>query len=111
MLGQIGFYSLGVGVFLVYLVDCNNHRHIRRSRVLNCFYGLGHGAVIRCNHQYHDVRSQCTTRAHGTESGVTRGIEKGDFALVVFDAVGTDVLRDTARLAGSNMRSPDVIEQ
>ena len=79
--------------------------------MLDSFNGLRHYAVVRCNHQDHDVGRLGTTGTHCGKRGVTWGVEEGDHAALGFNVVCTDVLGNTTGFARSNLGTTDVVEQ
>ena len=72
---------------------------------------LGHDAVVGGDDQDDDVGHLGATGAHGRKGSVTRGIDKGDLAVVNHDLRSADGLRNAARLAGSNAGVTDGVEQ
>ncbi len=100
-----------VGIRLVDLVHRNHDRYTGSLGVLDGFLRLWHHAVIRCDHQDHDIGRLGTTSTHGGKRRVTRGIEEGDHATLGFDVISADVLGDTAGFADCNLGAADVVEQ
>ena len=111
MLCKLVAHALRVCVFLIHLVDCNDQRHIGRTRMLDSFYRLRHDTVIGGNHQHHDIRGLSTTRTHRGKCCVTRCIKECNRAVFCFCLVGTNMLGNTASLTRSNTRGTNVIEQ
>ena len=72
---------------------------------------LGHDAVVGGDDQDDDVGHLGATGTHSRKGGVTRGIDKGDLAVVDHDLRSADGLRNAARLAGSNAGVTDGVEQ
>ena len=83
--------------------------------MVESFNRLRHDAVVGGDHEDREVSRLRTTGTHGGERLVTRGIEEGELALLALvvdlDLVGTDVLGDSAGLAGSDIGRTDRIEQ
>ena len=78
------------------LVDSNHELDTRSFGMTERFFRLRHDAVVCSDDENDDVGDIGTTGTHGRESGVTGGVDESDRLAVVEDAVGTDVLRDTA---------------
>ena len=96
---------------LIHLVDGDDDVDARRFRVVDRLDGLRHDTVIGGDDQNRDVgrlRASCT---HGGKGFVTRGIEEGDLLAMHGDAIGADVLGDTARLALGHAGVTDCVEQ
>ena len=110
-IGQFALDPLGVGVRLVDLVDRHDDRHVRRSRVIDCFPGLRHDAVVSRNHQNDDVGDLGAAGAHQRERLVARRVEEHDVAAVDGDVIRADVLRDAAGFAFGDARLADGVEQ
>ena len=72
---------------------------------------LGHDAVVGGDDQDDDVGHLGATGTHSRKGGVTRGIDKGDLAVVDHDLRSADGLRNAARLAGSDAGVTDGVEQ
>ena len=77
----------------------------------NRFLRLRHHAVVCCNDQDCDVGHLRTTRAHGRERLVPRGVEECDLPSVVLDLVSADVLRDAPRLRFDDGRLANRVEK
>ena len=111
VLGEFLHDLIGVGVRLIHLVDGDDDVDARRFRVVDRLDGLRHDTVIGGDDQNRDVgrlRASCT---HGGKGFVTRGIEEGDLLAMHGDAIGADVLGDTARLALGHAGVTDCVEQ
>ncbi len=81
-------------------------------RVVDGFLGLRHNRVVCRDHNDCDVRDLCTTGTHGRKGFVTRCIEEGHLtALRKGDVVGTDVLGNSTRLTGDDVRISDEVQQ
>ncbi|CCJ95227.1 hypothetical protein BN131_2900 [Cronobacter malonaticus 681] len=111
MLRQFVFNAIRIGIRLIDFVHRNDDRHFRRFRVLDSFDGLRHHAVVRRNHQNHDVRCLRTTCTHRGKRGVARGIQEGDHAVIGLHMVCTDVLGNATRFARRHFRGTDIVEQ
>ena len=105
VLGELGAHAIRIGIGLVDLVHRDDDRHAGRLRVLDCFDGLRHDAVVGRDHEHHDVRGLGAARTHGGERRVARRIEERDHALRRFHVVRADVLRDAARLTRRHLRA------
>ena len=79
--------------------------------MLNRFFRLRHHTIICSHDQHHNVSSLRATRSHRGEGSVTWCIQKSDGAIVGFDIVGTNVLRDTPTLARGHFGTTNVIKQ
>ena len=110
-LHQLLLDAIGVGAWLVDLVDRNHQRHLRRLRVIDRFERLRLDAIIGCDHEHDDVGRFRTARAHQRERLVARRIEERDPLPPRLDLVGADMLRDAASLARGDVRAAQRIEQ
>ncbi len=79
--------------------------------MLNGLHRLRHDAVVGRDHEHDDVRRLRATGTHGSECRVARSVQEGYDATGGLDVVGADVLRDSTRLSGGDLRAPDVVEQ
>ena len=111
VLGELLLDLLGVGLGLVDLVHDDDDRHGRGLGVVDRLHRLRHDAVVGRHDDGGDVGHLGAAGAHGREGFVTRGVEEGDEAAVVFDLVGADVLRDAAGFAGRHLGLADGVEQ
>ena len=102
---------VGVGIFLINLIDGHDNGNIGGLGVVDGFHGLGHDAVIRSHHQNGDVRHHGAAGTHGGESLMARSIQEGDGLAVDLRLIRADVLGDAAGLAGSHGGVPDGIQQ
>ena len=74
--------------------------------------GLGHDVVVGSDDDDDDVGHLGTAGTHSGKRSVARGVEEGDATAVLqLHGVGTDVLSDTASLAGYDVGVADVVEQ
>ncbi len=74
--------------------------------------GLRHDSIVGSHNDDGDIRDLGTTRTHSGEGFVPRGVEESDVLSVLeFDVVSTDVLGDTARLAGDDVGVADMVEE
>ncbi len=111
MLRQFVPDAFRIGILAVDLVNGNDQRNPGCLRVFDGFDSLRHDAVVRRNNEDDDVGGLCATGAHGRKRGMARCIEERDPALVGLDRIGADMLGNTTRLAGRNVRAPDIVEQ
>ena len=111
MFGHLLEHAIGVGLAAVDLVDRHHDRHFGRLGVIDGLDRLRHHAVVRCYHQDDDVGRLRTTGAHGGEGLVARRVDERDLVAVVFDLVGTDVLRDAAGFARDHVGVADTVEE
>ena len=73
--------------------------------------GLGHDAVVRGDHEDHQVGDLSATRSHRGESFVARSVDEYDrVAVGGLDLVRADSLRDASRLARGDSRLADGIQ-
>ncbi len=79
--------------------------------MVDSFQRLRHNAVVGRHHQNDDIGDFGAAGTHARERFVAWRIDKNDFAAVLLDVVGADMLRDTAGLAIGDMRRTDGIEQ
>ena len=79
------------------------------------FDRLRHDTVVSGDHEHRDVGHLRTTRTHGGERFVTRGVDERDRPLagnrVSDDLVRTDVLRDATVLASNDVGVANRVEQ
>src|SRR5437667_2549215 len=72
---------------------------------------LRHDAVVGGNDKHHDVRNRSATGPHRGKGGVTGRVEKGDRLALVFNAISTDMLRDSSGFTGGDTRLADRVHQ
>ena len=111
VLCQLLLYSVRICAGFIDLVDSNYDLDIGCLRMVDRLDGLRHNAIIRCYNEYGDIRGIRTTHTHGRESFMTGRIEECDTAAIDRNAVGTDVLCDTAGLALCHMGMTDLVEE
>ena len=111
--GSQAFLNLvGVGSRFIYLVDGKDDGHAGSRGMRNGLLRLRHDVVVCGNDDDGNVRHLGTAGTHGGESLVARRVEEGDVPSVVErHIVGTDVLRDAARLTRDDVGLADVVEQ
>ena len=109
--GELVAHPVGLGVLPVDLVDRDQHRDLRRARVVDRLDGLRHHAVIGRHDDHGEVGDLGAAGSHRRERLVARGVEEGDPLSVLVDLVGADVLGDPARLAGDDLRLPDRVQE
>ena len=102
---------VGVGAFLVDLVDGDDHRDLGRLGVVDRLLGLRLDAVIGGNHDHRQVGDLGAARAHRRERLMARRVEERDAVVAVVHLVGADVLGDPAGLTGRDLGLPDRVEQ
>ncbi len=74
--------------------------------------GLRHDGIVSSDNDNRNIRHLGTTRTHGGERFVPRGIEESDVLPVLqFHIVGTNVLRNTTGLTRNDIRIADMVEQ
>ena len=106
-----------IGLWLVHLVDRNDHRDAGRLGVIDGLDRLRHDAVIGSDNQHDDIGHVRTARAHFCERGVARRIEEGDLLSLFLpgalrrDLVAADMLGDASGFALDHIRSAQRIEQ
>ena len=111
VLGELLTHTVGVGARLINLVDGNDDGYAGGLGVVDRLDRLGHDAVVSGDDQDDDVGHLGATGTHSRKGGVTRGIDKGDLAVVDHDLRSADGLRNAARLAGSNAGVTDGVKQ
>ncbi len=79
--------------------------------MIDGFDGLRHDAVIRRNHQNHDIGDLGAAGTHAGEGFVTGSIDEDDLVTVLFDVISADVLRDAAGFLAGHVGDTDGIEQ
>src|SRR5436190_1921694 len=110
-IGELAADLLRIRVRLVDLVDGDDHRDLRGSRVIDRFLRLRHDAVVGRDDEDDDVRHLRAARAHHRERFVTRRVEKDDLAALLLDVVRADVLRDSAGFAFRDVGLADDVEE
>ena len=111
VLHQLLLDALGICPGLIDLVDGDDDRHIRRLRVVDCLDRLRHHAVIRRDHEDRNVRDLRTARTHCCKRLMSRRIEEDNLLPLTDDLIGTNVLRDAARLMCADRGIADGVEQ
>ena len=109
--GKLALHAFGLRVRLINFVDRHDDRHSGSARVRNSFFGLRHHAVVRCNHQHHDVRDFCAARTHTRERLVTRRIHEYDALALHVRFIRADVLRDSSRFTARHICFADGVQQ
>ena len=108
---QFRFHPIGIGLWLVDLVDGHHDGHLCGLRMSDGLAGLGHDAIIGCHHKNHDIRGIGTTRTHGGKCLVTRGVQESDHTPFRGHMIGTDMLGDTTGLSRSHLGAANIVEQ
>ena len=111
MVGELLLHALDVRVRLVDLVDRDDDRDLRGPRVVDRLDRLRHDAVVGRDDEHDDVRRLGAAGAHEREGLVAGSVEEDDRLALRLDAVGADVLRDPAGLAGRDLRLADRVEE
>ena len=97
---------------LVDLVDRDDDRDVRGTRVIDRLARLRHHAIIGRDDEHDDVGHLRAARAHHRERLVARRVEEHDVAAVADrHVIRADVLRDAAGLALGDPRGADRVEQ
>ena len=117
-IAQLLLHAIRICIRLIDLVYRNNDRHICRLGVIDGFERLRHHTVIRCDHDYDEIRHLGSACTHAGKGFVTRRIQEDDLAAVCRRAflaeanlVRTDVLRDSARFARGYVGFTNGIQQ
>jgi hypothetical protein len=109
--GELLVHAVRVGAVLVHLVDGDDDRHLRRSRMVDGLDCLRLDTVISRDHEDHDVGDLRASCAHRSERFVAGGVDENDRMTVGrLDLVGADALRDAARFAGGDSRLADRVK-
>ena len=109
--GQLILNGVGVGGGFIHLIDSNDHVNAGGLGVVDGFNGLGHDTVIGSNHQDSDIGGLGTAGTHGGERLMSGGIQEGNVTAVQVHTVRTDVLGNTAGLAGGYAGVTDGIQK
>ena len=113
--GQLRPDPLGIGAFLIDLVDRHHDWHISGLRMVDGLHRLRHHTVVGGYHQDRDIGGLRTAGTHGGERLVARGVDEGDqsFVAVVGDGnlIGTDVLSNATGLALADVGLADGVQQ
>ena len=109
---ELFFHPVDICSRKIDLVKCDHDFDVRRGLgVIDRFDRLRHDAVVGRDNEYHNVGHIGATRAHRGEGGVTWRVDEGNFRSVVINAIGADVLRDPADLAGRDTRLSDRVHK
>jgi hypothetical protein len=94
------------------LVHRHDDRHAGRLCVADRFFRLRHHTVVGRNDEHGNIRDVRPASPHLGEGLVTRRIDERYVPAVLrFDEIRPDVLRDAARFAGDNINADDLVEQ
>ncbi len=97
---------------LVDFVDGEDNGNACSRCMVDSLDSLRHDVVVGGDDDDNNICHLCATGTHSGECLVTRSVEEGDMTSVShFDAVGADVLRDAAGLAGYDVGVADIVEQ
>ena len=97
---------------LVYLIDRENNRHAGRRGMVDRLHGLRHHVIVRRDDDNRNIRHLRAPGTHGGKRLMTRRIQERDATPVrKFHVISADMLRDTTRLAGDDVRVADIIQQ
>ena len=108
---QLLQYTIRIGIFLINLIDSNNNRNFGCLRMVDCFNGLRHNAVICCNNQNRNISNLCATGTHGRKCCMTRSIQEGDRTAIYLDTVCTDMLGNAACFTCRYIGLTDAVQQ
>ncbi len=103
--------AFGLRVGLVHFVDGDDDGRAGRLGVIDGFDGLRHDAVVGGHHQDDDIGDFRAAGAHARERLVAGRVDEHDFAVVLLDVVGADVLRDAAGFAVGHMGGTNGVQQ
>ena len=78
MLGELLLNAVDICLFLVDLIDRNDHFHFGCFGMVNSLNGLRHHAVVRRYYQDSDISRIGAAHTHGSERLMTRRIEESD---------------------------------
>ena len=93
------------------LVERHDDRYAGRTGMADRFFRLRHHAVIGGHDQHCDVGDVGAAGPHLGKRFVARGIDERDRPAVLFDAIGSDVLRDAAALAADDVDADNLVQQ
>ena len=109
---KLFFDSLNVGGGQIDLIDRDHDLHVRSGLgVTDRFQRLRHQAIVGRDNEHHDVGDLSATRPHRCERSMPRRIDKGNPGAFVIDAVGADVLRNSAGFARRHARLANRIQK
>ena len=111
MLGQLLFNVIRICARTVDFIDSYNDRYLCSLSMVDSLDGLRHYTVICCYNQNCNVGYLCAAGTHSGESLMARGIQEYNLLALVVYLISTDVLGNTAGLAGSNVGFTDSIQQ
>ena len=79
--------------------------------MINRFDRLRHKAIIRRDDENHNVGDISTACSHRGEGSMSRRVDEGERRAIVTDAIGADMLSNSASLACGNTRLPNGVHQ
>ena len=111
MLCQLLFNVIRICARTVDFIDSYNDRYLCSLSMVDSLDGLRHYTVICCYNQNCNVGYLCAAGTHSGESLMARGIQEYNLLALVVYLISTDVLGNTAGLAGSNVGFADSVQQ
>ncbi len=112
MLKQAVAHIVCIGLWLIHLIDRNDHRAASRFGVLNRLDCLRHDPVIGGHNKHDNIGHIRAALTHFGEGCVARRIKESDFLLILGrDLIATDMLRDAAGLAFNHIGAAQSVEQ
>ena len=111
MLCQLLFNVIRICARTVDFIDSYNDRYLCSLSMVDSLDGLRHYTVICCYNQNCNVGYLCAAGTHSCESLMARGIQEYNLLALVVYLISTDVLGNTAGLAGSNVGFADSVQQ
>ena len=111
MLSQLLFNVIRICARTVDFIDSYNDRYLGSLSMVDSLDGLRHYTVICCYNQNCNVGYLCAAGTHSSESLMARGIQEDNLLALVVNLVSTDMLGNTAGLAGGNVGFTDSVQQ
>ncbi len=108
---QLMFGEIGVGIWAVDLVECNDDGNAGSLGMCNGFAGLRHDAVSGSHDQNYYISTLGTASAHCSKCCMAWSIQEGDQTVFLDHLVSTDVLGNTACFAARYIGVADGIQQ
>ena len=108
---ELLLHAVGVCAGEIDFVDRDDDFHLRRLGVRDGLDGLRHKPVVGCDNDNSNIRNVCTACSHRCESGVAGSVQKCDGVTIAINAIGPDVLSDSASFTGSDASFANGVNQ
>ena len=111
MLSQLLFNVIRICARTIDFIDSYNDRYLGSLSMVDSLDGLRHYTVICCYNQDSNVSYLSAAGTHSGEGLMARGIQEDNLLALVVYLISTDMLGNTAGLAGGNVSFTDSIQQ